>query len=173
MQTGIVTPRQNRTARTDRGMSPAIWADCPVDRIREGALAGRWIDDDFLRRPITVPTTEAAYGPDYRGFTSTGGTINIATNVKEGAITLGSDGDDESASIQQLGAPFRVDRLMGKLWFEARVKVDTISTLQYDAFVGLMELATLTATVPITATGGLIADKNFVGFHRSGVTTTG
>lgn len=158
------------SAFTSRARSPQIWHDCPWEQIVSGEVDGNWFFEDFQRQPITVPTTEAAYGPDFRGFTSTGGTINAATKTLEGTITLGSDGDDEGASIQTLGAPFKLIRTGGPLWFEARIKFSSIAGLLFDAFVGLAEIMTLTATVPITATGGTLADKNFVGFHRSGVT---
>jgi hypothetical protein len=168
-------PEQQFDVRRNRGpaftsrvcRSPAIWFDCPWAQVVSGEVDGVAFFDDFHRQPVTVPTSEAAYGPDYRGFTSTGGTINAATQVIEGAITLGSDGDDEGASIQTLGAPFKIIRGGGPLWFEARIKFSSVAGLLFDAFIGLMEKVTLTATVPITATGGALADKNFVGFHRS------
>lgn len=167
--------RQNRgpafTSRVCR--SPAIWFDCPWEQIVSGEIDGIAFFDDFNRKEVTVPTTEGAYGSNYRGFTSTGGTINAATQTREGKITLGSDGDDEGASIQHTGCVHQIVRTDGPLWFEARVKVNTIAVTQFDAFVGLMEAATLSATVPITATAGAMADKNFVGFLRPGTGTTG
>lgn len=166
--------RQNRgpafASRVCR--SPAIWYDCPWEQIVSGEIDGIAFFDDFVHQEVTVPTTDAAYGR-YHGFTSTGGTINAATQTREGKITLGSDGDDEGASIQQLGCVHQIIRGDGPLWFEARVKVNTIAVTQYDAFVGLMEKTVLTATVPITATAGAMADKNFVGFLRPGTSTTG
>jgi hypothetical protein len=175
MPNEFFTVRRNRgpalTSRVCR--SPAIWFDCPWEQVVTGEVDGIALFDDFHRQPVTVPTSEAAYGPDYRGFTSTGGTLNAATQKRGGTTELGSDGDDEGASIQTLGCPFKIIQGDGPLWFEARVKVNTVAVTQYDAFIGLMEKVTLTAAVPITATAGAMADKNFVGFLRPGTGTTG
>ncbi len=166
------TFRLNGTADQNRTRSPAIWHDCPWDRINSGEVDGVTLFDDFLSPYLTVPTSEGVY-PPYAGFSSTGGTILPATAERHGIITLGSDGDDEGASIRQVGQPFKIIRGDGKLWFEARVKVDTIAVTKYDAFIGLGEKQTLTAAVPITATAGTLADKNLVGFLRPGTATTG
>ncbi len=160
-------------AQTNRNRSEAIWHDCPWDRIRNGELDGVAFFDDFDVGGFVVPTTAGVYAPYYQGFSSTGGTIQPATQVRAGVITLGSDGDNEGAAIQTANAPFLIQRAEGKLWFEARVSVDATAVTLYDAFVGLMEASTLTATVPITATAGLMADKNLVGFMRPGTATTG
>lgn len=169
-----VTFAQNLQEDTDRHHSPAIWGDCPISAIRNGSIPGIHFKDDFdnFSPAFTVPTTEGNYGI-YKAFTSTGGTIKPATQVRGGVITLGSDGDDEGASIATVNNPFKIVRADGKFWFEARIKVDTIAVTKYDAFIGLGENMTLTATVPITATAGAMADKNFVGFLRPGTSTTG
>lgn len=158
---------------TARHRSPAIWSDCPWDLIRSGEMGGVAFFDDFDTVGFTVPTTEGQIGPYYKAFTSTGGTIKPTTVARGGVVELGSDGDDEGASIATCSPPFQIIRGDGKLWFEARVKVNTIAVTKFDAFIGLGELMTLTATVPITATAGAMADQNFVGFLRPGTSTTG
>lgn len=167
------TAKNNFSTDTTRKPSPAIWSDCPWDQIGNGAKGGVRFFDDFDTIGFTVPTTEGQIGPYYKAFSSTGGTIKAATPVRGGVITLGSDGDDEGASIATVSPPFQIVAADGKFWMEARVKVDTIAVTKYDAFIGLGELMTLTATVPITATAGAMADKNFVGFLRPGTSTTG
>lgn len=154
-------------ANTGRGPSPFLWSSCPWEEIVSGKIDGIAFFDDFLTPAFTVPTTEANYGP-YKAFTSTGGTILPATPAWGGVITLGSDGDDEGASIATVGLPYKINRDNGKLWFECRVKVSTIADTTFDAFIGLGDQQTLTAAVPITATAGSLADENLVGFHRLG-----
>jgi hypothetical protein len=160
-------------ANNDRQRSPAVWYDCPWNQIQEGSIAGIAHFNDFDNPYLTTPTTQAVW-PPYKGFSSTGGTITKANpQLRYGVITLGSDGDDEGASIAQVGTPFQVSALEGQFWAEFRVKVDTIAVTQYDAFVGFAEGLTLTATVPITATAGAMADQNMFGFLRPGTSTTG
>lgn len=170
--TNTMQHRDTLTPDTSREYSATIWGDCPLEGIRSGVVDGVFFEDDFIAPYFTVPTTEGVY-PPYKAFTSTGGTIKPATQAWGGIITLGSDGDDEGASIQLTNSFMQISRSFGKLWFEARVKVDTIAVTKYDAFIGFGELQTLTATVPITATAGALADKNLVGWLRPGTSTTG
>jgi hypothetical protein len=151
---------------TGRGASPYVWADLPPD-IHIDNNVGLFFRDDFINPYLTTPTTQGVW-PPYKAFTSTGGTLLPATPAWGGILTLGSDGDDEGASIMSVGTPFQISLSHGKFWFEARVKVDTIADTKYDMFVGMAEAITLSATVPITATAGAMADVNFVGFHRLG-----
>lgn len=164
---------------TGRGLSPALWADFPIAEVQNGTRDGVFQYDDFLETAFVVPTTEAMYGNGWKGFSSTGGVLTTtgsdatAANSAWGVIALGSDGDDEGASLQKCNAPFKITgpqataaARSGRLVFECRVKVSSIADTISDCFIGLCELSTLTATVPITATAGTLADKNFVGFHR-------
>lgn len=156
----------------DRRPSPFVWKDCPIQDILSGVVDGVYFFDDFLETYLTVPTTEAVF-PPYKAFTSTGGTINPAAGAWGGQLALGSDGDDEGASLNTVLPFFQISRSNGKFWFECRVNVNTTAVTQYDAFIGLGEKMTLTAAVPITATAGLLADKNLVGWQRPGTSTTG
>lgn len=158
---------------TDRQRSPAIWYDCPWNQIAEGSISGVHEFNEFHDVNLVTPTTQAVY-PPYKAFSSTGGTITKANpQLRYGVLTLGSDGDDEGASVAMVGTPFQMSALEGQFWAEFRVKVDTIAVTQYDAFVGFVEGITLTATVPITATAGAMSDNNMFGFLRPGTSTTG
>ena len=145
------------------GPSGAIWKDCPIADIIEDPNIGYYFFDDFLAIPKTPPTTEGNFGI-YKAFSSTGGTIVDGAEVG-GSWALGSDGDDEGASIHTGATPFKISLSNAKLWFEARVKSSTIADTKHGFFVGLMDSTALTATVPLTAAGA-IADVNIVGFHR-------
>ena len=161
------------SAVADRQASRAIWYDCPWNQIVEGSIAGIVEFNEFINPNFVTPTTEAVY-PPYKGFSSTGGTITKANpQLRYGVITLGSDGDDEGASVAQVGTPFQVSALEGQFWAEFRVKVNSIAVTLYDAFVGFAEGITLTATVPITATAGAMSDNNMFGFLRPGTSTAG
>jgi len=154
-------------ANTTRDMSPNIWHDCNQEKIRFRG-GGVYFEEDFDKPGYTAGiTTTAAWG-QWKAFGSTGATHLPATPVWGGIATLGSDGDDEGAVIQGVGLPFQISRSHNKLWFEARVKFDTIADTKYDAFIGLGDQMTISATVPITAAAGTMADENWVGFHRLG-----
>lgn len=168
-----VAYKNNFTADTRRGPSLNIWGNFPWWEIERGIKGGVLFKDDFDTSGFTVPTTEGQIGPWYKAFTSTGGTIKAATPVRGGVVTLGSDGDDEGASIATVGCPFQIVAADGMFCMETRIKVSSIAVTLCDVFVGLCELVTLTATVPITATAGAMADKNFVGFMRPGTSTAG
>lgn len=165
MAVKTIRPKLNRgSANTDRNPSPNIWGDCPWEAILAGQIDGVTFFDDFLSFPKTPATTEGNWS-QYAQFSSTGGTITAGTGVGGEAI-FASDDDNEGASIRTLATPFKIIRTAGyKFWFEARVKTSTITDTKHGFFLGLMENAALTATVPIAAAGTL-ADQNFVGFHR-------
>ncbi len=165
-----------KTTDTSRMPSPALWDDCPMLDYLALHKGAYYFYDDFGEIGFTVPTTEGQIGPWYKAFSSTGGTIkptSATTQVRGGVITLGSNDDDEGASIATCSQPFQITRGDGRLWFEARVKVTSTAVTLADCFIGLGELMTLTATVPITATAGAMADQNMVGFLRPGTSTTG
>jgi hypothetical protein len=160
------------TANTDRRPSPFIWNTCPWREIQDGTIDGIADHDDFNLPYLTTPTTEAVYGK-YKAFSSTGGTITPAAGAQFGTLTLGSDGDDEGANVTDVRPFVKISANLGKLWFETRAKVNSIAVTQFDAFVGLSQLFTGSAILPITATAGAMADLNLVGFLRPGTGTTG
>jgi hypothetical protein len=133
-----------------------------------GRVDGVAFRDDFLTPAFTTPTTEANWGPYYKAFSSTGGTLLPATPAVGGIVTLGSDGDDEGASVATVGLPVKLLSTAGQFAFEARCKVSSIADTIFDTFIGFGDQMTLTATVPITATAGSMADENWVGFHHLG-----
>jgi hypothetical protein len=82
-----------------------------------------------------------------------------------GVMQLTEATDNEGASIATVALPFQISTSHNSLWFEARVKFSSIADTTFGAFIGLIDAATLSATVPIAAAGTL-ADENFVGWHR-------
>ncbi len=158
---------------TSRNHSPDLWYDAPILEVLAGTRGGIHRKYEFDDIGFTVPTTEGQIGPYWKAFSSTGGTIKPAAPVRGGVITLGSNDDDEGASIATCSPPFQIINTDGGLWYESRWKVTSTAVTRMDAFVGLGELMTLTATVPITATAGTMADQNMIGFLRPGTSTTG
>lgn len=146
------------------GWSGSIWQDCPVEAIRDGQTPGGLWEKTFNTIPITPPTTEGNWG-DMAAFTDTGGTMAADTTEVGGGLAIGSDGDNEGASLRTVEVPWKIILTGGDFWFEARILTSTITDTKHNIFLGLMENTALTAIVPITATGAL-ADKNLIGFQR-------
>ena len=150
-----------------RGPSQSIWGDCPILEIINGITDGVIHFDEFQAGPRVAAGAEASYaggGGGYRGFADTGGLVADGGEIG-GTLVMSSDGDNEGASFRMACSPFQIARNQGKLWFEARIKTDTITDTKNGIFVGLMADNALTAVSPITALGA-IADVNIVGFHR-------
>lgn len=147
--------------------SGSIWKDCPVEALRDKMQTGPagflW-EKSFTSIPITPPTTEGNWG-EMAAFSDTGGTMTADTTEVGGGVAIGSDGDNEGASMRTVIVPAKIILTGGDFWFEARILTSTITDAKHNIFLGLMENVALTATVPITAAGAL-ADKNLVGFHR-------
>lgn len=177
MATAVTYGPGNIAADTTRKPSSSIWHDCPIQEIRAGFVDGYMIEDDFMELPVTAVTTQATAGK-YKASSSTG-TITSGAGLG-GEVVLTTAGDNESSSIAYYSFPFKLNTSQKKFWFEARYKISTIATQSADVFLGLLETATISTTVPITATTGTtgsgvsaISDNNMVGFFHSGGNISG
>lgn len=161
-------------ANTGAVYSGTIWGDCPVEALRDKDVQERsgflW-EKRFESIPITPPTTEGNWG-DMAAFTDTGGTMTGDTTEVGGGVAIGSDGDNEGASMRTVIVPAKIILTGGDFWFEARILTSTITDTKHNIFLGLFENTAFSATVPIQATGAM-ADKNFVGFQRTETATKG
>jgi len=150
---------------TSAAFSGSIWADCPVEALRDGQTPGFFWEKRFTTIPITPPTTEGNWG-EMAAFSDTGGTMTADTTEVGGGVAIGSDGDNEGASMRTVVVPAKIILTGGDFWFEARVLTSTIADTKHNIFLGLFENVAFTATVPIQASGAM-ADKNFIGFQRT------
>lgn len=111
-----------------------------------------------------VNAAEAYWSNGHNLFGSDGAAV-AALAVQGGGITIGSDGDNEGASIRHPVPLFKIARTTKLFGFEARFLTSTVADTKHGIFCGLMDSTAVTATVPIAAAGTL-ADVNLVGFHR-------
>lgn len=152
--------------------SQNLWA--PVDACERPGLWNETFED-FHNLPFTtLPTTEAAWPPYYKMFSSSGATF-AAADAEGGQRVFVEATDDEGISWGMASFPYKIIQNAGELVFECRIKRANI-TATFGFFVGLIETAALSATVPITAAGAL-SDNNLVGFFQpegdpDGVDTT-
>lgn len=178
--------KNNFTVDTSSGVS-GIWADCPFDEVASGyhpGYAKHWEFAEF-KASANVNAAEAYWVDGLMVFGSDGcavtlgsdptvGTGTVANNAF-GTVAIGSDGDNEGGAIRMSQAPFKLSgpnstltARSGKFWMEWRGKVSSIADTIADVYVGLMEDVACTASIPITATAGTLADKNLCGFYRLG-----
>lgn len=146
--------------------SRSIWGPTWWNSIREGSIAGyarHWNLGD-LKKAADVAAAVAYWGDGIELFGSTGGAVAIYDGAG-GGITISADGDNEGVALGMVNKPFQIDRDKNRFAFECRLKTSTITDTKHGIFAGLIDAATLSATVPIAADGTL-ADENLVGFHR-------
>ena len=157
---------QGRTADTSRGLSSGVWADCPIENIRNGHVNGIMIDDDFtVGQAIATVTTDATLtGLPYYGFNSTS-TIT-QPDVAGGEILLSSTADNLACYIRSFLYPFQISSQLGDLWFEARVKTSVVSGGN-GMICGLWDNVACSDIVPLSTANPPImtATGNFVGFR--------
>ena len=156
------------SATTDRGPSHSLWKDCPVLELLEDPGKGIYGFDDFGGPSglITSPTTEAALvGIPYIGFGSSGATITHGVDLG-GSIILTEATDNEAVYLKSKAGGLQISANLGKLWFEARVKVSAITDNQIGFLLGLFDDTAMTVIVPLsTANPPIFATTgNFVGF---------
>ena len=161
-----------------RGLSHNLWYDCPQQAFTTGWTGGVFIDDDFESFPhITTPTitTVAAINGKlgYKAFGSSGATILPVASKFDGEcqfVTAATD--DHQVSMQTIQTPFRVSKLVGKFWGEARLKLGSIADTHDVMYFGMSESLTMTVIIPIVAAGGL-SDHNHFGFLRTETASQG
>ena len=166
-------------ADTRSGPSPSIWGNCPwleiVTQMAEGVGGTCWYDDFTNLGTITNPTADAqvAKGSPLFGFGSSGSTITKGTDDE--LILTSAATQDLGGSISMGNDPYVISNVSGELWFEARIRTSTITTLERPFIIGLSSYVASAITVPLIAAGGGLkdnADTDFVGFQRVEADTT-
>lgn len=179
MSANTIGYNQNKSAMQDRMPSPNIWDDCPWNDIVEGRsrdAQGTTFFDDFTHFPLVgTQTTQIAQG-FYKVFNTGALTVTQAKQVNSinqpgGFITLGTDTDNDSASLAQSIPSFALSGATGtsgKLWFECRVLLNSILTNMNGMFVGLAEtdLWTLATAVPFNAGDAINNGAAAIGFRK-------
>jgi hypothetical protein len=164
--------------RSDRGMSPNIWGDCPIMSIIEGTIIGRHFYDDF---DGPCPNTDAGLyegagespGLGYLFYGDTGVTIKAQAGVEEGVVEVAGNDADNDESVMSTGSPsFIVSDTAADaktLWFEARVKKAAITDDACGMFVGLAwdhtSGVSVAQTVCLTDDDAALGAFSYIGFH--------
>lgn len=133
-------------AVVSRGPSPKIWADCPVLQFIADPGKGFYFWDDFKELTFNPDTNATNPGSRWYAYTETTAMANIAwQDDDDGVIMLDNDGSD--ADVCAIITGDNMNNLFHmpkkgegkKFWFEARFKVNTITTGDLGVFVGFNE----------------------------------
>lgn len=153
--------------------SPIIWAGMDARGERPGRTIGFFDDFGWSPNPGTI-TTATLVGP-YRMIAESGGDVNFSA-VAGGEMLLvgGTTGDADTVVTWGDGAPFVLtkDAAVGKLVFEARIKISSITDAdQVQFFVGLCEETRAAAAGLFSGSGSgtaniAMADIDMIGFAR-------
>ena len=124
---GVKRNSKFTAATTSLGLS-SFWDDCPVEAIRNDPGKGFMMEDNFvdigLSPAIGAIASARGYGR-YLLFGSAGSTI-APDAALGGGIVLTEANDDEAVSITTKQTPFQIIVTGGNVWFEARIKTNTI-----------------------------------------------
>lgn len=156
--------------------SPKIWADCPVMQIQADPAKGLYLWDDFKNSvvlPALVDTDKVIVAGDinWYGIMEGDAAGDIAIQADdEGHLMLDQDGtDDDTTSIVagdvamgNIRLPLKGERK--RFWFEARVKVSTITNTDLAWFVGFLQPGQVAEAVPLGAAPTALASLDYLGF---------
>jgi len=155
-------------ANTDRSFSPAIWADCPTLAIKSGMVPGIIFEDDFENLPTFVAGAASVTGK-YAHYGDTGVIVGGALAQYGICQVSGNDDDNDEGTLHAYGAPFIIDTTKGKLWFETRMKIESVANDGVSFFNGLAAGATsgsiADAEALVDDTGAVKTDETFLGFR--------
>ncbi len=161
------------TAQNTRGPSPILWADCPVDEILRNPSKGQHMFDDFKAGVVADATLVLGQRNGLTAYAESDAAADVALQADDdGVILIQSDGTDNDVYCVVDG-----DNTSGQwktpaagnakgFWFEARVKVTTVTNGDIGVFIGLAqpgEAKDAGGCFGGDTTAGL-ADVDYVGF---------
>lgn len=159
---------------TGRGPSLSLWGSCPITDILEDPSKGMHFFDDFLvaGQPALNAASSMGQWACFADTASTitdaaqeGGVVKLLNTANPKQIILASNTGSFQFCTAATGYP-----LKGKMWFECRVAVGSITTAIRDFFIGLCDnttsqICSANNLVVSTSTNTLVTTPNLFGFH--------
>jgi hypothetical protein len=145
---------------TGYGLSPAIWADCPLQEMAFDPSYGSTAGDDFMGSSIVT----TAHGYVWAGAN---GTVTTVAAVPHGAWILtatGADNDEAYLTTNNNLAGLIKAEAASTWWYETRVKIKQI-TLAQGMFIGLAEETGAAAADCITDNDMILKVMDSIGFN--------
>jgi len=145
---------------TNYGLSPAIWADCPLDKMLVDPSYGHTDGDDFTGSSGSPVTTAHKYE-----WSGANGTLTAVAAVPGGAWLLTATGADNDEIYVHAGSDAGIIKAdaASTWWLEARLKISQI-TLAQGVFFGLHEEGANAAT-NMTDNTMALAVVDYIGFQ--------
>ena len=177
----VIQYGKSLNADTDRAPSPSIWGNCPVLEFKL-LNTGFFFHDDFHGdvSDITTYTSGAARGP-YQNLSGDSGSsiegvapTTAGDHIGELRLTTDGTAADEvyfegPGSGEALCGPVSVSDTAGdnrEMWFEARVKKNSVADTVFPIYVGLATPVTATATNALVDNTGALVAIDAIGFHN-------
>ena len=166
------------TSGDTRGLSPDLWAGCPIEQYKSNPEVGMYFFDDLIDG-IDVAANQATAAVSALGTTgvftgatdaTAGTTISTLATNRKGAVVLASTTDNESAMIAwpkgaAVSGPVQFSSGK-KVWMEARVQVNSIADSIAQLYVGFAEEALVAGGSLLLINEAGLADKDYLGFVR-------
>lgn len=163
-------------AVASRMPSPSIWSDCRVSTFLENPQVGAHMFDDF-RNSVVLPNAsgvgQIVGDANWYAFAESESVADTALQADdEGVLLLQTDGTDQDIYAITTGANVAgvwkapsAGNAKG-YWFEARIKVNTVTDGDIGLFVGLAEPGEAANALGVFAgdAAALATDKTYVGF---------
>lgn len=150
-----------------------FWSDCNLANIAVSPGSGVRVYDDFSSVEGVVDgstATKFRYTGGLVGYMDTGASFAQLASTEGGVARLGLPTDDNLEGAVQAGGSAGSCFVMGQnndnpLWFEARIRIQTIADSKAGVFLGLAEPGCPANSFMVDA-GNDFADKDFIGFWR-------
>ncbi len=159
----LYTKPQAKAGSIDRGLSPNLWNQAPLQQVLGGGLGeGFGFIDDFLD-----------FDADSKSWVltqATAGTGALDTAAKGGVLLLDCNSTTNNQGVQiqmggAVGASSFIASANSKIYYEARVKVADIGSTTVQIFAGLAEVDTSVFASAANSTA------NHVGFEAINTTS--
>jgi len=143
------------------GLSPLIWDSCPRGLMLTDPTSGHFVGDDFAFTSSESYTTAKDYV-----LAGTSGTFAATAATPEGVALISAPGtDNDEANVNHAINPGLIKLDATKdWWFEARVKINQITTAQ-GVFVGLIEDSITMGTTFMTDDTMAMKVQDNIGFQ--------
>jgi len=172
MSTGPYSSYKGGPASSGQGTTAPVPSSALFEQLdmlyRDGLAFGLYEDFTNFRAGTPAATLLQEWAPGWRVVgVATNGIFGLVDSVG-GGLTLSTEAAaHDHLSAEKVTKPFQIGAASPLFAFEACFKVASIADTKSDFFVGLGDVMTISATVPITATAGTLASEKLFGFHRN------
>ena len=158
--------------------SPSIWGACPIASLIEDPSMGSYFFDDFNMVAGNLATTNAIGNMGQWATWADTSTVLTTDPQQDNGVVILYDGGNTTKNVtlgttaggvRMVSAASNYPLTPGKIFFECRVAVGSITTGKRDCFIGLVDnttqFSTASASAVINTSNTLATGPNLFGFH--------